>query len=105
MFGRDYPHAEGTWPNTLDWVRDAFAEVPESEARLILGENARRCYGLDSTLLHDLSERIGPRPEDVLGGSHHVDERLVAHFEKRAGYGKSMEHVDIDALNRKCAVP
>jgi hypothetical protein len=29
FFGRDYPHAEGTWPNTADWLRDAFAGVPE----------------------------------------------------------------------------
>ena len=32
-FGRDYPHPEGTWPNTLDWLHDAFAGVPENELR------------------------------------------------------------------------
>ena len=24
LFGRDYPHPESTWPNTRDWIRDAF---------------------------------------------------------------------------------
>jgi energy-coupling factor transporter ATP-binding protein EcfA2 len=39
----DYPHPEGTWPNTHDWIRDAFGDVPVDEARLILGENAIAC--------------------------------------------------------------
>ena len=30
-FGRDYPHPESTWPNTNDWLRDAFVGVPEDE--------------------------------------------------------------------------
>ena len=47
FFGRDYPHAEGTWPNTRDWLSDAFAGVPDDELRLMLGENAIRVLGLD----------------------------------------------------------
>ena len=35
--GADYPHPEGTWPNTKQWIRHAFAGVPEGEARAILG--------------------------------------------------------------------
>jgi hypothetical protein len=105
MFGRDYPHAEGTWPNTFDWLRDAFSAVPEAEARLILGENAVRCYGLDSQRLRRLADRIGPPPDDVLGSSHEVDGRVVAHFEARGGYGKSMEHVDAVALGLACPLP
>ena len=46
-FGRDYPHTEGTWPNTWDWLRDAFVGVPEPELRLMLGGNAIRTFGLD----------------------------------------------------------
>ena len=41
-FGRDYPHTEGTWPNTSDYLRRLFAGVPERDVRLILGENAIR---------------------------------------------------------------
>src|SRR5438270_6382425 len=76
MFGTDYPHPEGTWPNTLDWIRDAFSEVPVSEARLLLGLNAIACYGLDASALEPVAARIGPRPEDVLG-QHVVDERYA----------------------------
>src|ERR1700727_50320 len=77
MFGRDYPHNEGTWPNTWDWIRAAYAGVPEDEARLMLGENAIEWYGLDRAKLAALAETIGPRPEDLLG-DHAVDPRLIA---------------------------
>ncbi|HEY4331253.1 MAG TPA: amidohydrolase family protein [Ilumatobacteraceae bacterium] len=102
MFGRDYPHAEGTWPNTYDWLRHAFAGVAEDEVRLILGENAIRCYGLDRDHFARIAADVGPLPADVLG-SHAVRPELVAHFGKRAGYAKSMEDIDADALRQWCA--
>jgi predicted TIM-barrel fold metal-dependent hydrolase len=93
MFGTDYPHPEGTWPNTLDWIRDAFAGVPEAEARLILGENCVECYGLDGAALAAVAAHVGPATADVLG-THTVDERLLAQFHSRAGYLRPPEHVD-----------
>lgn len=102
MFGRDYPHAEGTWPNTFDWLRTAFADVPEHEARQILGENAVRCYNLDGAALAKVAQRIGPRPEDILGGGHDVDAALVANFTSRGGYANSREEIDVAALNARC---
>lgn len=92
MFGTDYPHPEGTWPNTRDWIRHAFAGVPVHEARLILGENALDCYRLDRQALNRISDRIGPRPADVLG-EHDVDERLIEQFHARAGYLRPRENV------------
>ena len=47
-FGRDYPHAEGTWPNTSDYLRDLFAGVSETDTRKILGENLVGFLGLDA---------------------------------------------------------
>jgi predicted TIM-barrel fold metal-dependent hydrolase len=105
MFGRDYPHPEGTWPNTYDWLRDALAEVPQAEAELILGENAVRCYGLDRLRLRSLADRIGPQPEELLGGGHGVPDALVGHFAARSGYARSMEDVDVAALNANCTTP
>jgi predicted TIM-barrel fold metal-dependent hydrolase len=89
-FGRDYPHTEGTWPNTGDWLRDAFAGVPEDELRLMLGGNAIATFGLDRTALDALAARIGPSVDDVLGGGP-VDPGLVAHFDLRGGYLKPYE--------------
>jgi predicted TIM-barrel fold metal-dependent hydrolase len=98
MFGTDYPHPEGTWPNTLDWIRAAFVGVPEDEARLILGENAINCYGFDRDKIAAVAERIGPRPEDVLLDASTVDERVVAHFHKRSGYSRPSEDVNVAAI-------
>jgi hypothetical protein len=102
MFGTDYPHPEGTWPNTLEWIRHAFAGVPEAEARLILGENCVECYGLDRPALVAVAERVGPAPEAVLGGPD-VDERLLAQFHSRAGYLRPAEHVDEETYREMLA--
>ena len=47
LFGRDFPHPEGTWPHTREFLRAAFAGVPEDELRLMLGLNGIRFLGLD----------------------------------------------------------
>jgi hypothetical protein len=87
MFGRDYPHPEGTWPNTLDWLRAAFAGVAEADLRAIVGGNAIRCYGLDAPALAPVAARVGPEVEDVLG-DRPVDPAVVREFEKRGGFSK-----------------
>jgi predicted TIM-barrel fold metal-dependent hydrolase len=100
MFGTDYPHPEGTWPNTLDWIRTAFAGVPEHEARRMLGENAIVCYNLDRNALAKIAARIGPTAEDILGGKRPVRPAIVADFDRRAGYATPMERVDTVELGR-----
>ena len=97
-FGQDFPHWEGLWPNTLDWLRHAFHGVPESELRAILGANAVRFYGLPSTTLQQVTDRIGPSVEDILG-DHVVSEELVQHFNKRAGYLRSADPVYSDEID------
>jgi predicted TIM-barrel fold metal-dependent hydrolase len=98
FFGRDYPHAEGTWPNTADWLRDAFAGVPEDELRLMLGENPIRVLRLDRSALIRVAERIGPAPVDVMGSAEHLDPRLIANWDARGGYLKPAERVDGEEL-------
>ena len=100
MFGRDYPHAEGTWPNTWDWLRDALADYSEVDARALLGENAAHCYRLDEVALRAVADRIGPRSEDLLGGSPSVDARLVESFAQRAGYEKSYEVIEAKEIEQ-----
>jgi predicted TIM-barrel fold metal-dependent hydrolase len=97
MFATDYPHTEGTWPNTLEWLQATFSEVPETELRLMLGENALNFFGLDGDKLRALANRIGYHVEEVLG-PHHVDSALIAHFDKRAGYNKPPATFDEDGL-------
>jgi predicted TIM-barrel fold metal-dependent hydrolase len=98
LFGTDYPHPEGTWPNTRDWIRTALAGVPEPEARKILAENAVRAYGLDGTLLAEVAERVGPSVDVLHEGE--ADDDLIGHFDQRAAYRREAEVVDTAAIDQ-----
>jgi predicted TIM-barrel fold metal-dependent hydrolase len=90
-FGRDYPHPEGTWPQTREWLRDAFAGVPEDELRLMLGENAIRFLSLDRERLAAIAKRIGPTYDDVVGTGGELRPELLENFAQRGGYLKPAE--------------
>ena len=60
MWGSDYPHPEGSWPNTGQYFRDTFGNLPEADGRKILGDNAVEFYGLDRERLQKVAEEIGP---------------------------------------------
>jgi predicted TIM-barrel fold metal-dependent hydrolase len=60
MWGSDYPHPEGTWPQTQKYYRETFAGLPEEDGRKILGENAVAFYGLDREKLQVVANDIGP---------------------------------------------
>ena len=55
MWGNDFPHPEGTWPHTRQWLRDAFHDIPVDETRQMLGLNAAGVYGFDADKLAPLS--------------------------------------------------
>jgi predicted TIM-barrel fold metal-dependent hydrolase len=99
VFGRDYPHPEGTWPNTGDWLRDAFAGVPEHELRLMLGQNAIRMLDLDAKALRAIADRVGPTVDDILGAGPDIDPRMLESWDLRAGYLKPVEHADPRAID------
>lgn len=75
LWGRDYPHVEGTWapsddpeaePVTKLALRYVFSKVPTREALLMAGENAVGVYGLDATYLAAVAARIGaPTPAEL----------------------------------------
>jgi predicted TIM-barrel fold metal-dependent hydrolase len=90
-FGRDYPHPEGTWPNTRDWLRDAFIGLPVDEVHMMLGENAIRFLELDRNRLAGIAERIGLTIEEITGGPTPVAPELIANFDTRGGYLKPAE--------------
>jgi hypothetical protein len=93
MFGTDLPHREATWPQTHEWIRFAFKGVPLDEARMILADNAIRCYGLNRAHLESIARMIGPTPAELLGGAD-VDEQLLGDFDRRGGLRRPAEHVD-----------
>ncbi len=60
MWGSDYPHLEGSWPNTMEAIRETFGSYPESETRAMLGTNAAKVFGFDLDSLAPLVDKIGP---------------------------------------------
>lgn len=46
MWATDYPHPDSTWPHSQKVLQTHFREVPVEEARLMIGGNAARLYGL-----------------------------------------------------------
>ena len=90
-FGRDFPHEEATWPNTREWIQEAFAGVPEGEVRAMLGDNAIRFLGLDRDVLDAIAARIGPSLDQVIGPKDAIDPVLLAHMDGRGGYLKPAE--------------
>jgi predicted TIM-barrel fold metal-dependent hydrolase len=96
MFGMDYPHPEGTWPNTREWIQHAFVGVPESELRLMLGTNAVNCYGLDGRKLRAVADRIGLPASAFVSDGTPTDARLLSEFNDRSGYLRPQENVKPD---------
>ncbi|MCH2173454.1 amidohydrolase [Myxococcota bacterium] len=60
MWGHDYPHPEGLWPKTSDFLRNSFHDVPDDERRRMLGGNAIDVYRFDEPKLRALADQIGP---------------------------------------------
>ena len=55
MFETDYPHGDGTWPETQQVVADTYGDLPVDELRAILCENAARVFR------HPLPNDVLPR--------------------------------------------
>jgi predicted TIM-barrel fold metal-dependent hydrolase len=69
LWGSDYPHLEGTWPNTREYMHRTFENYPEDEIRDILGRNALHAYGFDPSLVEKVANEIGPSLADIRGSA------------------------------------
>ncbi len=63
MWGTDFPHPEGSWPETRQQMIASFRGIPEHELAAMLGGNAARLYGFDVGKLAPLAARIGPEKQ------------------------------------------
>ena len=46
MWGSDYPHTDGVWPESSRFIAEQFTEVSPELVRKITCENAGKFYGL-----------------------------------------------------------
>ena len=51
LWGSDFPHAEGTYPNSRRVVRELFADVTLDEAAAMLGGTAAKLFHFDAEVL------------------------------------------------------
>ncbi|MFK8018247.1 MAG: amidohydrolase family protein [Pseudomonadales bacterium] len=65
MWGSDYPHMEGTWPHTMDSLRNTFSEVPEQEIHQMMGIGAADVFGFDLAQMRALADKIGPEISSI----------------------------------------
>jgi predicted TIM-barrel fold metal-dependent hydrolase len=65
MWGNDYPHEEGTTPESLIALRWLFADVPVEECRQMFAGNIAGVYGFDLDALAPVAKRVGPLVSDV----------------------------------------
>ena len=65
FWGSDYPHYEGSWPNSRKVIHEALHGAPEPEIRAILGENAARLYGFDLAMLDRIAADFGPTTDEI----------------------------------------
>jgi predicted TIM-barrel fold metal-dependent hydrolase len=54
MFETDYPHGDGTWPDTQLLVEKVWGHLPDDELRMMLSENAAKLFR------HPLPEVVKP---------------------------------------------
>ncbi len=48
MWGSDYPHGDGVWPESTKYIEEQFADLPRDDIHKITCENAGKFYGLIS---------------------------------------------------------
>jgi predicted TIM-barrel fold metal-dependent hydrolase len=46
MWGSDYPHPDGVWPESEKYIAEQFAHLPPDVTRKMTCENAGKFYGL-----------------------------------------------------------
>lgn len=68
LWGNDFPHPEGTWPRSREWLAKTYHDVPVAETRRMIGESAAEVYGFDLSSLRPVAERLGVTPQTL--GQH-----------------------------------
>ncbi|MGH2877953.1 MAG: amidohydrolase family protein, partial [Solirubrobacteraceae bacterium] len=76
---------------------DAFHGLPGDQLRMVLGENAIRVYNLDRAALAKTAARLAVKPSDLFTRDA-LDDRLLDHFDARAGYRRPADAIDKDLI-------
>ncbi len=65
VFGSDFGHHEGMWPEIRRHMTEMFAGYPADDVAKIVGENFLRAYKVDRDALWTVARRIGPTAAEL----------------------------------------
>jgi predicted TIM-barrel fold metal-dependent hydrolase len=65
MWGNDYPHEEGSTPQSRQALRWAFQSTSVEDTRLMAGINAGQLYGFDLEALRTVADAVGPTVAEI----------------------------------------
>jgi predicted TIM-barrel fold metal-dependent hydrolase len=85
LWGNDFPHPEGTWPNSRQWLSKTYHDVPIAETRRMIGEAAAEVYGFDLQALHPIAARLAVTPESL---DQKDDDSAVARWADHKAVGR-----------------
>lgn len=88
MWGDDYPHAEGTWPDTREAIRFTFNDIDTASTRKYIGGNAIDVYGLDRAKLAAVADKIGPTVDEVATPYTVPEDAVLGLYAFRTGPGR-----------------
>jgi hypothetical protein len=69
IWGSDFAHATGDWPNSQEIINKTFAGVAPAERRKMIGGNAIEFFHLNATADLDVHGRAMREPEAVKRGN------------------------------------
>jgi len=45
MWGSDFPHPDGVWPDSQEFLQQQLGQLPEATRRKLVYENVAKLYG------------------------------------------------------------
>jgi len=66
MWGADYPHPEGSYPNSILSLRKTMAGLPEEVVTAYLSGTAAKAYELNLSALREVAQNICPTFAEVM---------------------------------------
>jgi predicted TIM-barrel fold metal-dependent hydrolase len=62
VWGSDFPHAESTWPNSIEYLMEIKAKfgISTTDLEAVLAHNPAKLFGFDLEALQPVADRVGP---------------------------------------------
>jgi predicted TIM-barrel fold metal-dependent hydrolase len=99
MWGNDYPHEEGSTPQSRQALRWAFQSTSVEDTRLMAGVNAGHLYGFDLEALRTVADAVGPTVAEIHGPDQAGPTGEVEDYMGRPFVGGSLLTRSRDALS------